>query len=678
MTAPVPHHDGSPLHVSDLEPRPGDTVTVRLRVPPGHGPLARVLVRSNPDHEPAWVEAVRDGARDGWDWWSARIVVSGRRHGYRFHLLRADGGVEVLSQSGLSDIDALDAQDFALVAENPPPPWLADTVIYQIFPDRFARSPAAEARPAPPWARPAAWDEPVDPVDPGRATQFYGGDLDGAAARLDHLSALGVTALYHTPIFPAESAHRYDASSFDRIDPLLGGDEAYARLIAAAHARGIRVIGDLTTNHSGVAHEWFRAARADPAAPEGSFYYFHDAARTSHETWLGAETLAKFDWSSPELRRRFVAGPDSVVARWLRPPFGIDGWRIDVANMTGRRGVVDLNAEVRRAVRRTMVEIRPDTLLLAESTNDAASDLQGDAWHGGMTYAAFTRGIWSWLAEPRRIPHVGADGRERDDMWFFGMPGGMPRYRADQFVAQLRLFTSQIPWRVQLGTMSALDTHDTARFATYAPEEVLPLAVGLSMTLPGIPVVFAGDEFGLDGVDGETSRTPIPWDRIAEPGIAARIELYRALIGLRRAHRALSTGGLRWLAVDADAVAFVREDAGASVLVLAARGATSLLLAPAALIGASAAERVFGDARLHVEADGSVRLDVEATTFTAWRLPGVTAPAASAGGERGLVEVATGQAGLGGDLGGGVLEPCPGGDEGLHLGERVVRGDLPG
>ncbi|MFM9745859.1 glycoside hydrolase family 13 protein, partial [Streptomyces brasiliscabiei] len=84
-----------------------------------------------------------------------------------------------------SDIDALDAQDFALVAENPPPPWLADTVIYQIFPDRFARSPAAEARPAPPWARPAAWDDPVDPVDPGRATQFYGGDLDGAAARLD-------------------------------------------------------------------------------------------------------------------------------------------------------------------------------------------------------------------------------------------------------------------------------------------------------------------------------------------------------------------------------------------------------------------------------------------------------------------------------------------------------------
>jgi hypothetical protein len=75
-----------------------------------------------------------------------------------------------------------------------------------------------------------------------------------------------------------------------------------------------------------------------------------------------------------------------------------------------------------------MIGIQPDTLLLAESTNDAASDLQGDAWHGGMTYPAFTRGVWSWLADPRRIPHRGFDGRVSEDMWFFGLPTGMPRY----------------------------------------------------------------------------------------------------------------------------------------------------------------------------------------------------------------------------------------------------------
>jgi alpha-glucosidase len=142
--------------------------------------------------------------------------------------------------------------------------------------------------------------------------------------RLDHLVDLGVNALYHTPIFPAESNHRYDAASFDHVDALLGGDEAYRRLIEAAHARGIRVIGDLTTNHSGVAHEWFRSVR-HPDAPEAAFYYFHDAAHTTYETWLDAATLPKFDWNSAELRRRFIEGPDSVVGRWLAEPYGSTG-----------------------------------------------------------------------------------------------------------------------------------------------------------------------------------------------------------------------------------------------------------------------------------------------------------------------------------------------------------------
>lgn len=620
-----PHHDGSALYVSDERPALGDEVAVRVRVPVGYGPVVRALVRSNPDHEPAWAPATRDGVRDGWEWWTARIVVANPRHGYRFHFVLEDGRVEILNQGGLSDIDGLDGQDFALVAGNPPPSWLDDTILYQIFPDRFARSASADARPAPAWAIPAAWNDPVDPVHPGRGHQFYGGDLDGAADKLDHLVDLGVTALYHTPVFPAESNHRYDASRFDTVDPLLGGDEAYRRLITEAHARGIRVIGDLTTNHSGIAHEWFRAAYAHPAAPEGAFYYFHDEAHTVYETWLDAETLPKFDWHSDELRRRFIDGPDSVVGRWLCAPFGIDGWRIDVANMTGRRGVQDLNTEVRQTLRRTMIGIQPDTLLLAESTNDAATDLQGDAWHGGMTYPAFTRGVWSWLADPRRIPHYGFDGQLHEDMWFFGLPTGMPRYDARQFVAQYERFTSQIPWRVQRGTMSALDTHDTARFATYASPGAIPVAVGLSMALPGIPVVYAGDEFGLDAVDGEMSRAPIPWHRVDDPDVAARIALYRDLIGLRRAHPALASGGMRWLHVDGNGVVFVRESAAECVLVVASRGAMTAEFPAELLPGASSATLLYGSAR--IDTGGSVHVSTEGTAFAAWALPGVDAPA---------------------------------------------------
>lgn len=630
MTTLLPHHDGSPLYVSDPAPDLGDEVTVRLRVPTGYGDVERVLVRSNPDHEPLWVEASRDGTADGWEWWSACIVVANPRHGYRWHLVHEGGRVEILSQGGLTDIDALDAVDFALVAGNPPPPWTSDVVMYQIFPDRFARSAAADDRPVPEWAIPAQWGDELMPVPPGRGQQLFGGDLDGIVEHLDHIASLGVTMIYHTPIFPAESNHRYDASTFDEADPLLGGDEAYVRLIEEAHARGIRVMGDLTSNHSGSAHEWFRAAHRHPGAPESAFYYFLDDENEDYESWLGAPTLPKFDWTSDELRRRFIEGRDSVVAKWLLPPYSIDGWRIDVANMTGRLGDIDLNESVRRGIRRTMTEIEPETLLIAESTNDAATDLQGDAWHGAMTYPAFTRGLWAWLCHPTPIRHIDAFGGETDEVWYFGIPTGMPSYDATQFVAQMQRFTSQLPWRVRLGSMLPLDTHDTARFATQARPGTIPVAVGLSMTLPGIPVVFAGDEFGLTGVDGEMSRTPIPWDRVDDPEVAERIGLYRSLIGLRRSHPVLGDGGLRWLHIGAEGIVFVRESADETLLVVAARDDLDVELPAPALPGAATATPLFGDATLGVAADGSVVVSAGGPVFAVWSLPGVAAPEATA------------------------------------------------
>ncbi|MGO4680892.1 glycoside hydrolase family 13 protein [Microbacterium sp. 2MCAF23] len=627
MTALLPHHDGSPLHVSDDAPALGDVVRVRLRVPAGYGPIAAVRTRSNPDHEPEWTDAERIGSADGWEWWEAPVTVRNPRHGYRFLLQHEDGRIEWLNQTGIHRLETLDAEDFALVAEPAPPAWLHESVMYQVFPDRFARSAQADEHPTPDWAIPAEWDTPVDPVMPGRAHQFYGGDIPGIVEHLDHLVELGVNLLYLTPVFPAASNHRYDASSFLRVDPLLGGDEAYAHLIEEAHARGIKVIGDLTSNHSGDGHEWFRAAFGTPGAPEERFYYFTNDDNTEYECWLGARSLPKFDWASEELRERFITGEDSAVARWLKPPYGADGWRVDVANMTGRLGAIDLNADVRRLLRDTVRGINPDAILLGESTNDATSDLQGDGWDGAMTYPSFTRPVWAWLSEPNGASYLTAEGEERTESWFFGMQtGGIPRYTARDVVDSITRFTGGIPWRVRLGNMQPLDTHDTARFATNAAPGTVPVAVGLSMTLPGLPVVFAGDEFGLTGVDGEASRTPIPWGTEVQPDTAERIALYRDLVGLRRAHPVLGTGGLRWLHVDDDGLVFVRESAEETVLVLAARGDVDIELPAGALAGAAAAEALFGDATLAVADDGAVALAAEGPVFAAWTLPGVAAP----------------------------------------------------
>lgn len=627
MTTLLPHHDGSALYVSDLEPALGDVVTVRLRVPAGYGPLSAVRTRSNPDHEPEWTDASPIGSRDGWDWWEAPVTVRNPRHGYRWMLRHESGRIEWLTQTGLHTIETLDAEDFALVAYPAPPAWLYDAVMYQVFPDRFSRSAHADARPTPDWAIPAAWDDPVDPVMPARSQQFYGGDLDGVLEHLDHLVELGVNVLYLTPVFPAASNHRYDAASFDTVDPLLGGDEAYVRLIEAAHARGIRVIGDLTSNHSGDSHEWFRAAYGHPGAAEESYYYFTDDDNTEYVSWLGYESLPKFDWSSQELRDRFVEGRDSVVAKWLQPPFSTDGWRIDVANMTGRLGEVDLNAEVRQLLRRTMIEINPDTILLGESTNDAASDLQGDGWHGAMTYPSFTRPLWGWLSEPTGTPYLSAEGDELTEPWFFGQPiGGIPRYTAREFADAVVRFTAGIPWRVRLGNMQPLDTHDTARFATNAAPGTIPVAVGLSMTMPGLPVVFAGDEFGLVGADGESSRTPMPWGSESDAEVAERIALYRDLIALRRRHAVLGTGGLRWLHVDDEVVAFARESHDETVVVVASRGDVDIDLPAGALAGASRATALYGDATFAVQGDGGVAITADGPVFAAWSLPGVATP----------------------------------------------------
>ena len=625
----LPHHDGSPLHVSNLAPELGEVVAVRLRVPAGYGPLKAVRTRSNPDHEPEWTDARRLGASEGWEWWEAPVTVRNRRHGYRFVLQHQDGTVEWLNQSGISRLETLDAEDFALVAHPAPPAWLNEAVMYQVFPDRFARSPQADAHETPDWAIPARWEDPVDPLLPGRSQQFYGGDIPGIIDRLDHLVGLGVNLLYLTPVFPAASNHRYDAASFDRVDPLLGGDEAYARLVEEAHARGIRVIGDLTSNHSGDRHEWFQDALGNPGAETESYYYFTDEDNTEYVSWLGTPTLPKFNWESDQLRERFITGEDSVVATWLKPPYGTDGWRIDVANMTGRLGDVDVNDQVRQLLRETVRRINPEAILLGESTNDAASDLQGDGWHGAMTYTSFTRPLWAWLAEPSGEPYLTAEGEERTEPWFFGQPiGGIPRYTAADFAASVVRFTAQLPWRVRLGNMQPLDTHDTARFASNAAPGTIPLAVGLSMTLPGLPVVFAGDEFGMLGADGEASRTPMPWGSEGLPVVAERLALYRELIALRRAHPVLGTGGLRWVHVDEQSIVFVRESEAETLLVLASRSDVDVELPAGELPGAGSARALFGDATLATASDGSVLLSAEGPAFAVWALPGVSVPAA--------------------------------------------------
>ena len=345
------HHDGSALYVDNQAPALGDRVGVRARIPANCG-VRQVYVRFVRDGEPKFVEAVSEGGPLAERWWRAEFALCNPITPYRFLLRLEGGGYRWLNGTGIHGHDVTDDEDFRLVTFPPPPAWARDAVVYQVFIDRFAASGTRRA--LPPWAVAGDWYN-SEVAYQGKLTsaQIFGGDLAGIEARLDYISELGADVIYLTPFFPAPSNHRYDADTFGAVDPLLGGNEALAALTRAAHRRGLRVMGDLTTNHTGSRHEWFQAARADPSAPERGFYYWEPGS-PGYACWLGVPHLPKLNYGSAALWGRLFTDADPVTSRWLRPPYELDGWRVDVANMTGRHRADDFNAEVAKAMRSAM------------------------------------------------------------------------------------------------------------------------------------------------------------------------------------------------------------------------------------------------------------------------------------------------------------------------------------
>ena len=548
-----PHHDGSPLYRRPESGPLGSTVQVRVRTSTHLQPDA-VWLRTVEDGEPFYAACRMDRTSDNSTWWVGTVTIRNPVQRYRFMVSYGDTFVW-LNQAGLFDHDVTDAHDFTVTCHQPAPDWGRDAVVYQIFPDRFARSRAADDRPIPDWAVPAQWDDPPTHAGPHTPLQFYGGDLDGITEHLDHLVDLGATTVYLTPVFPGESNHRYNASTFDEVDPLLGGDEAYRRLIDAAHERGLRVLGDLTSNHTGDTHEWFLRAVTDHDSEEREYYFFD--ADGGYADWKGFQTLPKLNHRAPGLAERF----GRVVTRWLE--FGLDGWRIDVANMTGRHQDVDIAHHVARELRARASEVAPDALLLAEHGHDATGDLDGDGWHGTMNYYGFSFPVWEWLRDPRKpVPS-------------FGLPVPVPRRDGVAMVTAMREFTASFGWAAVNASWNILGSHDSPRIrTTTGSADLHHVAAVLQFTLPGVPMVFAGDELGLEGVNGEDSRRTMPWDDPAAFDTRTGAT-YAALARLRSENVALRRGGLRWVHVGADEIAFLREHPQGTLLVTATRtGAT--------------------------------------------------------------------------------------------------------
>jgi alpha-glucosidase len=572
-----PHHDGSDLYVVERAQAIGDENVVRVRLPQD---VDQVVLRYVGNGEARAADATPDG--DGW--WQARFPSESPNVFYRWLFSGGEFGYAWLNGAGLIDHDVADADDFVLSTDRGGPDWHTRSVVYEIFPDRFASS-GLDVTP-PDWAVARGWNELPNGRAPETPYEWFGGDLRGIEQRLDYIESLGANVIYLTPIFPAGSTHRYDSTTFEHVDPLLGGDEALESLTRAAHARDIRVVSDLTTNHTGDKHEWF-------VAGERELYLFDESG--DYESWWGVKSLPKLNWRSPELRRRL----QHVARKWLQPPYGLDGWRVDVANMSGRTGETDLNRDVAPTLRKVLDE---DSVLVAEHFHDFRPDFRG--WHGAMNYSGFSKPVWAWL--------------RREGTPAIGLPVPMPRFSGEQSVATMRAFSCGVPWQFVLHSWTLLDSHDSPRFRTIVgARDVQLVGIGLQMTMPGVPMVFAGDELGLEGAWGEDARRTMPWDR-PESWDAALLEEFRRLIALRRSSAALATGGVRYAYVDDDVIAYLRETREERLLCLASRDQHAAVRLSLSALETRELETLYGS---DAELDGAdAVLPADGPSFHVWRL----------------------------------------------------------
>lgn len=599
-----PHHDGSALYYSESNPALGKKVTLRIAVHESWK-CSRVLLRQSDSGEAFLVAAELVETRGRWQWYQAQLRMANPLVNYRWFIEKSDGNSQWLNATGVHSIDRPDSEDFRIAVSQPSPEWATGAVMYQIFPDRFSRSHEANQRPTPDWALSAKWDEEVIGEGPGTGEQFFGGDLKGIANKLDYLASLGVEIIYLTPFFPARSNHRYDASSFDEVDPLLGGNQALADLVQAAHEKGFKVMGDLTSNHSGSAHEWFIEASKNPESVERNFYYFNKDG--SYESWFGVPSLPKFNWQSSELRKRFIKNSDSVVAEWLQKPYELDGWRIDVANMTGRFRDQDMFQEIGSEIRERMNDINPDTLLMAEYTSDASMQVTGQSWQSAMTYSNFSKPVLRWLAR--------ADAETEQTHLGPGPLGISGQQVAETYQA----FIAAFPWAVRLHNMNALDTHDTPRFKSLALPGMQKIGAAMQFTIPGIPTIFAGDELGLSGWNGESSRTPMPWEGERKTD-SELTDFYKQLITLRKSNEVLKTGSMRWIYASPETLIFTRENEQHSMLICASRrGELGIEVPVDALVQTGSNQNLLGGKNLEASG-GRYQIDLVAGDIQIWRI----------------------------------------------------------
>jgi glycosidase len=436
---------------------------------------------------------------------------------YRF-AVRDGGALKYLGASGVA-VSAAVARPFVLsAAKFQPfvvPGWVEKSVIYQIFPDRFANGDKSnDPRDVVAWDTAPTW------------FNRFGGDAAGVQSHLKYLQDLGVSAVYFNPVFASPSNHRYDASEFKKIDPQFGTNEEFATLTRAMQKRGIRTVMDFVFNHTATNFAPFQDIRDKGETSIYKDWYFIRSFpvrvedKPNYEAWYGYPSMPKLNVLNPPTRDYLLG----LVNFWKQNA-ALSGLRLDVAN--------EVKPEFWRLLRKRAKGIDSNLWIVGEQWGDAKPWLGGDQWDSVMNYQ-FRDAALRYFARGETKP--------------------------SQFVALLmEIYNSYAP-QVSRNAMNLLSSHDTPRFLTECKNDAAlhRLATTLQFTWPGVPSIYYGEELGMEGGGDPGNRRGMEWSRTNAQNEMLRF--YKTLIRVRQSSHALQSGSPQVLVADdaANTLAFAR------------------------------------------------------------------------------------------------------------------------
>lgn len=440
-------------------------------------------------------------------WWTTTIKPKYKRCRYYFKLVTADGEIYFFENGFFSKEqmkrEGSVLQYFTFPWMNPAdinqtPQWVNDTVWYQIFPERFRNGDKTNnPQNVLPWEYRSVRNE-----------ERFGGDLEGIIQKLDYLRDLGITGIYLTPIFKAESTHKYDTTDYMEIDPCFGDKETFRRLVTAAHQKGIRVMLDGVFNHCGAKFApWLDVLKNGPESPYYHWFMVNewpcepergDTSDGRYYSFAFNSKMPKLNTNDPDVQAYIL----EVVGYWVEE-FQIDGFRLDVAN--------EISHSLCKKIRSLAKGLRDDFYLLGEIWHDSINWLRGDEFDAVMNYP-LTSGINEfWLS------------KEKTSVDF--------EYAVNHYYTMYMQQTNDVLFNL-------LDSHDTNRLMDRVRNlDVFYQQLAVLFTMPGSPCIFYGTEIAMEGGFDPDCRRCVPWDAIERGDYRDRIDSIKALIRLRKTRR---------------------------------------------------------------------------------------------------------------------------------------------